>query len=222
MTARQVQVTAWCLIGLSIVMRGVVIVSGGFYWDDFILQGRAARLPLDGNFLTYNHDGHSMPAAMAVSWFTERLAPLEFWLPALEMLLGQAALGVAGWWLLQRVFSARPLVLVPFAYFLFTGLTLPGNSWWAAALNALPLQLAMVLATAGLFGYLQGRRRWGPGGARGGVGGGGAGIFRKECGAAAVVAVGSLDVRPRCSTLASSFAINGSAPGGCGWHWRWW
>ena len=160
MTARQVQVTAWCLIGLSIVMRGVVIVSGGFYWDDFILQGRAARLPLDGNFLTYNHDGHLMPAAMAVSWVTERLAPLEFWLPALEMLLGQAALGVAGWWLLQRVFSARPLVLVPFAYFLFTGLTLPGNSWWAAALNALPLQLAMVLATAGLFGYLQGRRRW--------------------------------------------------------------
>ena len=160
MTARQVQVTAWCMVGLSIVMRGVIIFSGGFYWDDFILQGQAARLPLDIDFVTYSHDGHLMPAAMVLSWATERLAPLEFWLPALEMLLGQLALGVAGWWLLRRVFSARPLVLVPLAYFLFTGLTLPGNTWWASALNAIPLQVAMVVATAGLYGYLHGRRPW--------------------------------------------------------------
>lgn len=160
MTTRQVTATSWVMIGLSILLRGVIIASGGFYWDDFILQGRAARLPLNLEFLSYSHDGHLMPAAMAVSWLTERAAPLEFWLPAMEMLIGQALLAISGWWLLRRVFTARPGTLVPLAYFCFTGLTLPGNSWWAAALNAIPLQLAMVVATAGLFGYLRGVQRW--------------------------------------------------------------
>jgi hypothetical protein len=134
---------------LGILVRGIITVSGSFYWDDFILQGRAARLNLDGDFLIRSHDGHLMPAAAAVSWLTERAAPLEFWLPALELLALQAACAVFGWLLIRRVFGIRTLSLVPLLLLLFSPLTLPSSVWWTAGLNALPMQLGMLGVTWG-------------------------------------------------------------------------
>ncbi len=46
--------------------------------------------------------------------------------------------------LLRRVFGSTPLILVPFTAFLLSPITLPAALWWAAALNQLPQQLAVV------------------------------------------------------------------------------
>ncbi|MDQ1248213.1 MAG: hypothetical protein QG597_2585 [Actinomycetota bacterium] len=147
--SKAINQAAWALVGLGIVVRGLITISGSFYWDDFILQGRAARLNLDGDFLIRSHDGHLMPAAAAVSWLTERVAPLEFWLPALELLALQAACAVFGWLLIRRIFGIRTLSLVPLLLLLFSPLTLPSSVWWTAGLNALPMQLGMLGVTWG-------------------------------------------------------------------------
>ena len=49
-------------------------------------RGFAAGLRL----LFWDHDGHIMPGGMAVAWVTERLSPLGFGLPILEMIAFQA------------------------------------------------------------------------------------------------------------------------------------
>lgn len=139
----------WGIVVVSAVVRALVTATGFFYWDDFILQGRAARLPLNLDFLTRTHDGHLMPAALLVSWLTERIAPLQFWLPAVTMVLLQAAISVSGWLLLRRIFGPRPLVLVPLVVLVTSALTLPSAVWWSAALNALPYQLGLLAVTYG-------------------------------------------------------------------------
>ena len=147
--SRAINQAGWALVALGILVRGIVTVSGSFYWDDFILQGRAARLDLNGDFLIRSHDGHLMPAAAAVSWLTERVAPLDFWLPVVELLAMQAACAVFGWLLVRRIFGIRTLSLVPLLLLLFSPLTLPSSVWWTAGLNALPMQLGMLGVTWG-------------------------------------------------------------------------
>ena len=148
-SAAAVNALAWVLVALAILVRSTVTAFGGFYWDDFTLQGRAARLPLSFDFLVYSHDGHVMPAGALISWLTERAAPLEFWLPTLTMIALQAVVAVASWIVIRRMFGPRPLALLPLLILVFSSMTLPSAVWWAAALNALPIQLAMLAVTWG-------------------------------------------------------------------------
>lgn len=153
---------AWALVAISVLARALVTSAGSFYWDDFILQGRSARLPLDGGFLLYNHDGHVMPGALAVAWLTERVSPLGYAVPVATMVGLQAAIAVCAWLVIRAWFGTRPLVLVPLALYVFSPMTLPSAVWWAAALNALPLQLAMLgIAWGALLLYRQHRTRAG-------------------------------------------------------------
>lgn len=148
-SAPGVNALAWVIVAAAILVRSTVTAFGGFYWDDFTLQGRAARLPLNVDFLIYSHDGHIMPAGALMSWVTERVAPLEFWLPTLTMIAMQAVTAIAGWIVLRRMFGPRPLALLPLLILVFSSMTLPSAVWWAAALNALPIQLAMLAVTWG-------------------------------------------------------------------------
>lgn len=143
------------LLCLALAVRGWVLLSGYFYWDDFIFMSRAARLPLlSREYLTHAHDGHLMPAAFAATWAVERLAGLHFLLPATVM----AAVQAGAWWawyrLLVRLFGRRPLILAPLALVLFSPLAMPSAVWWAASLNGLPLQLGLIVGAHGLVSWL--------------------------------------------------------------------
>ncbi|MET8873948.1 hypothetical protein [Nocardia sp. NPDC004604] len=141
---RPVVVAAGCLILLQLAVRYWVADSGYFYWDDLILVGRAGTYPLwSTDLLLYNHDGHFMPLAFATAWVVTAVAPLTWAGPVLSLLVLQLGASVAVLRMLIVLVGARWAILVPLVFYLFCPLTLPAYAWWAAALNALPLQFAL-------------------------------------------------------------------------------
>ena len=129
---------------VALMVRAWVAVSGNFYWDDLILVGRAGNFPLFSNdLLLYDHDGHFMPAAFVLAKAVTAIAPYD-WTPAVvTLVLLQALAALAVFRLLRLLIGYRPILLAPLIFYLFSPLTLPSYSWWAAGLNSLPLQIGL-------------------------------------------------------------------------------
>ncbi|WP_433683665.1 hypothetical protein [Nocardia sp. CA-119907] len=161
-TVRPVGVAAGCLILLQLALRYWVADSGYFYWDDLILVGRAGAYPLwSTDLLLYNHDGHFMPLAFATAWVVTAIAPLTWAGPVLSLLVLQLAASAAVLRMLIVLVGARWTILVPLVFYLFCPLTLPAYAWWAAALNALPLQFALAWVIGDAVRLIDsGRRRY--------------------------------------------------------------
>ncbi|AVZ38541.1 MULTISPECIES: hypothetical protein [unclassified Dietzia] len=130
-------------------LRTWVAAAGWFYWDDLILHGKAAahRFP-DAGLLLADHDGHLMPGGMALAWVAAHLAPLDFRLPLVQIAVLQLLAGAALARMLWVLLRGRPVLLLPLVAALAIPLGLPAATWWAAALNALPLTGAMAWCVA--------------------------------------------------------------------------
>nr|WP_245549838.1 hypothetical protein [Gordonia effusa] len=152
-------------LALMLIQVGVRIslaVSGNFYWDDLIIAGQASSSSIFSlDYLTQNHDGHFMPAAFFVAGVANAIAPLQWVVPAVTLVVSSTVAAAAVWRLLWIVgglgsSDSRPssdsttggnrrqvVVLVAFAFYLFSPMTVPAFVWWSAGLNSLPLQAAM-------------------------------------------------------------------------------
>ena len=150
------------LIAVSLLVRSWVAARSDFYWDDLILSGRGGSLPLlSADLLVYDHDGHLMPGAFLVAGIATRIAPYQWILPMITMIALQAAASYAVFRLLRKILGLRSAVLIPLALYLFTPLTVPAFAWWAAALNALPLQIALAWVAGDALELCRtGRRRY--------------------------------------------------------------
>ncbi|WP_280247281.1 hypothetical protein [Nocardia abscessus] len=160
--AQPVVVVACCLVVVQLAIRWWVAGSGYFYWDDLILVGRAARFGLwSTDLLLYDHDGHFMPLAFVTAWAVTAVAPLTWAGPVVVLLVMQLGASVAVVRMLLLLVGPRWSILTPLVFYLFCPLTIPAFAWWAAALNALPLQfaLAWVIGDAVLL-VRTGRRRY--------------------------------------------------------------
>lgn len=142
-------------------VRTWVAAAGWFYWDDLLLHGRAAAQAFpDPAFLFADHDGHLMPGAMALSWVAAHVAPLDFRVPLVQIALLQLVAGAALARMLWVLLAGRAILLVPLVVTLAIPLGLPSATWWAAALNALPLAAAMAWTVASIILLARsGRRR---------------------------------------------------------------
>ncbi|RRQ27845.1 hypothetical protein DK926_10705 [Rhodococcus sp. Eu-32] len=159
-TTHRVMTIALVLIAAQLVVRAYVVASGNFYWDDLILTGRGSAFSLfSTDLLLYDHDGHFMPAAFVVAGLQARIAPLDWFLPAVTSLIMQAAASYAVLRLLRKILGDTPILLLPLTFYLFSPLTLPSFAWWAAALNALPLQFALAWVAGDALDYVRTRRR---------------------------------------------------------------
>jgi hypothetical protein len=135
---------AVALIVAQLAIRGVVAFGGYFYWDDLILIGRAGTQGLlSPGYLFDDHDGHVMPGAFLVAGAITRLAPFNWALPALSLLVLQLLASLALLRTLTIILGRRPVLLIPLTFALFTPLTVPAFAWWAAGLNSLPLQAGL-------------------------------------------------------------------------------
>ncbi|MFJ2669052.1 hypothetical protein ACIO14_32360 [Nocardia fluminea] len=162
MTGRTVLLVAAAAILAQLVLRGWVAASGFFYWDDFLLIGRvSSQSVLSTELLFASHDGHVMPLAFVLTWLVTEVAPLN-WAVAVVVLTGlQLLASLAVLRLLIVLLGIRARMLGPLAFYLFVPLTVPAFAWWSAAVNALPLQIALAWVSADAVRLVRtGRRRY--------------------------------------------------------------
>ncbi len=146
---------AAALVVLHLVLRAVVAAQGWFLLDDMVFFERVVREPFGPEMLLADHAGHLMPGSFLLVVALESLVPLHWPAAVGLMVLGQLAVDVAVWRLLVALFGRRPAILLPFAVFTTTSLTLPASVWWAVAVNQIPMQLAMALALLAWVRYLR-------------------------------------------------------------------
>lgn len=146
-TARRVGAIALGLIAAQLVVRAVLVIWGNFYWDDLILIGRASSHSIvSWDYLGYSHDGHFMPGAFLLAGLTTVIAPVQWWLPAVTLVVLQALASLAVWRMIAIIAPrARAWGLVALTFYLFVPMTVSAYAWWAAGLNTLPMQAAMAV-----------------------------------------------------------------------------
>lgn len=140
-----------CVVAVlvTVAVRTWVAASGWFYWDDLILHGLAARHSWPSpELLLTDHDGHLMPGGMALAWIAAHVAPLDFRVPLVQIAILQALAGAAYARLLWVLLRGGPVLLVPLIAGLALPLGLPSATWWATALNVLPLVAALCWGVA--------------------------------------------------------------------------
>ncbi len=128
---------------VSLAVRFSVVKDSFFITDDYMLSARAMENPLSWGYLTRVHTGHFEPIGFTVMWLLAHLAPLNWAVTVLVLIAGQAIFGAMMWRLLVEVFGRRPALLIPYAMFCFTPLTLSAFTWLAAAIIWLPLMIAI-------------------------------------------------------------------------------
>ncbi len=139
----------------GLLLKGWVTFRGYFLVDDFLFQARAAREPFLANLVT-EHAGHLMPGGMLLAWVATEAAPLNHSFVVVMTLAAVAASYALCWRMLTTIFGTRPALLGPFLFYCLTPLLLPTTAWWAAALNALPLQIAAFVAVTAYVRHLRG------------------------------------------------------------------
>ncbi|MDH6243635.1 hypothetical protein M2432_001270 [Mycobacterium sp. OTB74] len=141
--------TTAALVVLQLVLRAVLAFQGYFYWDDLILIGKAGTHPLfSSDFLFNDHDGHVMPGGFLLAGAISRLAPLNWFWPAVSLVVLQLLASLALVRALRVILGWRPVLLIPLIFALFTPLGVPAFAWWSAGLNALPMAAAMAWVCA--------------------------------------------------------------------------
>ncbi len=147
---------AMALIAVQTILRGWTCVRGYFYLDDLAFTGRSMDYPLwSVTYLSLPYNNHVMPGAFVWVWLTTHAFPLQ-WLPVAAVMIAlQLGLSLLIYRLLVELFGRRPAILVPLAIALLSPISLPAFLWWAAALNQLPQQLAIVAALLFHVGYLR-------------------------------------------------------------------
>jgi hypothetical protein len=151
------------LVAASMAVRVPILRSAYFIEDDLLFVGDAYEHDLTFNFLFRIHKGHLMPGALGLTWVESRLAAYDWLLVASVTFILQALVAVLMFRLLWSMFGPRIGILLPLAVYLFCPLTIPAFSWWSAALNAVPLQLAIVLALSAQLRHARGegtRHAW--------------------------------------------------------------
>jgi hypothetical protein len=156
--ARWVNRIAYGLIAAQLAWRAWAGYRSYFWQDDFVYVWHATKQPLSLAYLLQDYHGHLMPGQFLIVWISSRLAPMDHAVVALICLGLQAVADVAAYRLLRLLFGARVGVLVPLSVFLFCPLTLTAFLWWAAALQAIPLQIAMLVALHAQVRYLRSGR----------------------------------------------------------------
>jgi hypothetical protein len=153
---RPVVVAGMSILLVQLVVRGWLGFRGYFYLDDFAFTGRAASSAvLDLHYLMLSYNNHLMPGSFAWVWVLTKIAPLNFGVVTSIDIVLQLVLGLVFFRLLRALFGTRPAILVPFVVGTLSAISLPAFLWWAAALNQLPEQIAMVSALLWHVRYLQ-------------------------------------------------------------------
>jgi hypothetical protein len=147
------------LILLQTVVRAGIVFPSYYWQDDFNHVGLARQLGLSQDFLVRDYSGHLEVGQYFLYWLIGRDAGLSFVPAAVSLIVLQLAASCLLLAVLRQLFGRSSWLLLPFAGYLFTPLGLVVATWWAAGLQALPLQITMLLTVLGLVRAVR-RRSW--------------------------------------------------------------
>jgi hypothetical protein len=157
---RQVVAGGLLLIALQLGFRAWAVFGSWFQFDDFSFMSRVMNAPL-GDFIGQDYAGHLMPGGFFLTWLNLRIDPLNFALPAGQLLALQAVADLGALVFLVSAFGRRPGILAPLTVFLFSAISLPAFIWWAAGVNQMPFLAALWWAGWTHLTYLRTHRiRW--------------------------------------------------------------
>ncbi len=146
---RYVLLAAGVLVAVQLAVRWWMLDQRGLYADDLEYATLSHEAPLlSAEFLLGSQEGHFMPAALLLAGTLSHLFPLGWTAVAVTLLLLQLLASYAVLRLLRTVMGDRPALLVPLAVYLFSPLGLGSFTWWAAAMNSVPLQIGLAWYTA--------------------------------------------------------------------------
>ncbi|GGL08397.1 hypothetical protein [Planomonospora parontospora] len=134
------------LTALVTALKAVALGGSYFFEDDLVFVALAAEAPLDRDFLTRVHIGHLMPGGYALVWVITKIHAHDWALASAMILVLHAGAGLAFLRLLLLLFGRRWMVLVPLVVALLAPATVQTVTWMAAAVNIVPLQIALCLA----------------------------------------------------------------------------
>ncbi|GAB3740053.1 hypothetical protein [Nocardiopsis nanhaiensis] len=144
------------LVVLAALLLKIYVLSESYFVeDDYLFFAAAHATDLTPEYLLDLHKGHFMPGAMFLVYLQTAFLPYDWVASAGTMLALQGIAILAFFRLLWELFGRRWAILVPLTVYALAPLTLPVLGWWAAALNAVPLQLAIVLALLWTVRYLR-------------------------------------------------------------------
>ena len=151
---------ALVLLVVQTVWRASMVRHGYFWQDDFRYLADARRSGLTAGYLLQDYNGHVMPGQFFLVWVAARFG-FSFAAPAVMLVVLQLLASVLLLLVLWLLWPRRPEILVGYAVYLFSPLGLVADTWWAAGLQALPLQCCMLLAVAGcVLDHRSPARRW--------------------------------------------------------------
>jgi hypothetical protein len=153
-----VTAAALTLIAIQLVWMAVLLAHSYFRQDDFRYLDRALANGLNWSYLMWVDAGHLLPLGFAVAWAMARISLYNWPLTSLFILALMAATCLALLRMLRTVFGNRPAILIPLTVFVFSPLSLAAVTWWAVALEILPLELAIFMTVDAHVRYLRGGR----------------------------------------------------------------
>jgi hypothetical protein len=143
------------LIVAQLGVRWALLADSYFRQDDYEFIARAAEQLPGWEYLMRSHGGQLMPGGFAIAWLLTRFSAYDWGVTGAVTLLMQALASLAVLRMLRVLFGDRPAILIPLAIYLFTPMTLTSTAWWAAALNSIPLQIAIAMAVAAHVRYVR-------------------------------------------------------------------
>jgi hypothetical protein len=134
------------LIAAQLIWKSIFLSHYFFYQDDFHFMELALSHPFTWSYLTLVGAGHLFPGVYAISWVVARIALYNWAFAAAITIIMLAAASLAALRLLRTLFGSRPAILVLLLIYLLCPLVIMDTRWWSAAIELLPLQLAVFMA----------------------------------------------------------------------------
>jgi hypothetical protein len=155
---RGVVIFGLILIAAQLIWKSIFISNYFFWQDDFHFLELGLGHSFSWSYLTYDGAGHLFPGVYAIVWVVARISLYNWVFASAITVILLAAAGLAALRLLRTLFGDRPAVLVLLLVYLLCPLTMLDDRWWSAALESLPLQIAIFMALNAQVHYVRTNR----------------------------------------------------------------
>ena len=152
------------IIALGLPFRIWALAGSWYFFDDLAFLSAGTNDPLSWHFVGRVYAGHVMPAGWLVVKLLATWAPYQWgvWAGVLVVMQAVASFGMLR--LLRSMFGDTRVVPALLAGYVFYVFTVPAGIWFAAGINQLPFQIALVFGLHAHLDYLRTRRTepWSP------------------------------------------------------------